>query len=83
MLDEAPLIVAAGADVERRMTLALGAGAVAALRETVVLGRDGERPGTLVSSPARRRSTGARCCTTGCACATATRTSRSRPVIGC
>jgi len=50
VLDEAPLIVAAGADVERRMTLTLGAGAVAALRETVILGRDGERPGTLVSS---------------------------------
>ena len=49
VLDEAPLIVAAGADVERRMTLALGAGAVVALRETVVLGRVGERPGTLAS----------------------------------
>jgi len=50
VLDEAPLIVAAGADVERRCTLQLGAGAVAALRETVVLGRDGERPGTLSSA---------------------------------
>jgi urease accessory protein len=50
VLDEAPLIVAAGADVERRCTLALGEGAVAALRETVVLGRDGEPPGTLVST---------------------------------
>jgi urease accessory protein len=50
VLDEAPLIVARGADVERRMTIALGAGAVAALRETVILGRDGERPGTLSSS---------------------------------
>ena len=50
VLDEAPLIVAAGADVERRMTLTLGTGAVAALRDTVILGRDGERPGTLSSS---------------------------------
>jgi len=50
VLDEAPLIVSCGADVERRMTIALGVGAVAALRETVILGRDGERPGTLLSS---------------------------------
>jgi urease accessory protein len=50
VLDEAPLIVAAGADVEWHCTLALGEGAVAALRETVVLGRDGEPPGTLVST---------------------------------
>ena len=50
VLDEAPLIVAHGADVERRCTIELAAGAVAALRETVVLGRDGERPGTLSSS---------------------------------
>jgi urease accessory protein len=50
VLDEGPLIVAAGADVERRCTIELEAGAVAALRETVVLGRDGESPGTLDSS---------------------------------
>jgi urease accessory protein len=50
VLDEAPLIVAAGANVERRGTLALADGAVAALRETVVLGRDGEPPGTLAST---------------------------------
>ncbi len=50
VLDEAPLIVAAGADVERHMTLTLGAGAVVALRDTVILGRDGERPGTLSSA---------------------------------
>ena len=49
VLDEAPLIVAQGADVERRVALTLAAGAVVALRETVVLGRAGERPGTLVS----------------------------------
>jgi urease accessory protein len=50
VLDEAPLIVAAGADVERRCSIRLAAGAMAALRETVVLGRDGERPGTLSSA---------------------------------
>ncbi len=50
VLDEAPLIVAAGAFVERRLTLALEPGAIAALRETVVLGRDGELPGTLDST---------------------------------
>jgi urease accessory protein len=49
-LDEAPLIVALGADVERRCTLTLGAGAIVATRETVVLGRDGEAPGTLAST---------------------------------
>lgn len=50
VLDEAPLIVAHGADVERRCTIELATGACATLRETVVLGRDGERPGTLSSS---------------------------------
>lgn len=50
VLDEGPMIVAAGADVERRCTIELEAGAAAALRETVVLGRDGEPPGTLDSS---------------------------------
>jgi urease accessory protein len=50
VLDEGPLIVAAGADVERRCTIELEAGAVAALHETVVLGRDGEPPGRLDSS---------------------------------
>jgi urease accessory protein len=49
VLDEAPLIVAAGAAVTRRCTVELHDGAVAALRETVVLGRDGEPPGTLDS----------------------------------
>jgi urease accessory protein len=50
VLDEAPLIVAAGAHVTRRCTVTLqGPGAVAVLRETVVLGRDGEPPGTLDS----------------------------------
>jgi len=50
VLDEAPLIVAAGAFVERRCTIELAEGAVAALRETVVLGRDGEEPGALNST---------------------------------
>lgn len=50
VLDEAPLIVTAGAYVERRFTLTLAENAIAALRETVVLGRDGEPPGTLDSS---------------------------------
>ncbi len=49
VLDEPPLIVAQGADVERRCSLTLEEGAIVALRETVVLGRDGESPGTLIS----------------------------------
>ncbi len=47
VLDEGPLIVAAGATVRRRCAVQLDAGAVALLREVVVLGRDGEPPGTL------------------------------------
>ena len=50
ILDEGPLIVAAGACVVRRCTIELEAGAVAAVRETVVLGRDGEPPGALDSA---------------------------------
>jgi urease accessory protein len=50
VLDEGPLIVSEGADVQRRCTIELEAGAVAALRETIVLGRDGEAPGTLDSA---------------------------------
>lgn len=50
VLDEGPLIVAAGAAVRRRCTIELAAGAVAALRETLVLGRDGEQPGSLDGS---------------------------------
>lgn len=45
VLEEAPLIVAAGADVERSATIVLAAGAVAALRDVVVLGRTGEPGG--------------------------------------
>jgi len=47
VLDEGALIVSAGAEVQRRCTIELEAGAVAAVRETVVLGRDGEAPGAL------------------------------------
>jgi urease accessory protein len=50
VLDEGALIVSEGADVQRRCTIELEAGAVAALRETIVLGRDGETPGTLDSA---------------------------------
>ncbi len=50
VLDEGPLILSAGADVHRRCTVELEAGAIAAVRETIVLGRDGEAPGTLDSA---------------------------------
>ncbi|MBL0886538.1 urease accessory protein UreD [Myceligenerans indicum] len=43
-----PFVVAAGADVRRTTTARLGAGARLTLRETVVLGRAGERGGDLV-----------------------------------
>ena len=49
VFDEAPLIAAAGAAVVRVCTIELADGAVAAWRETVVLGRDGEPPGALDS----------------------------------
>lgn len=45
--DAWPFVVAQGADVTRRTDVALGADAVARLRETLVLGRDGERGGRL------------------------------------
>jgi urease accessory protein len=50
VLDEPPLIVAEGADVVRTIRLTLGPGAVAAVRDLVVLGRAGEGPGRLDSS---------------------------------
>jgi urease accessory protein len=50
VLDEGPLIVAGGAQVERRCVIELEHGAVAAVRETLVLGRDGEPPGALDST---------------------------------
>jgi hypothetical protein len=49
IFDEAPLIVAAGAHVQRTATIQLEGGAVAALRDTVVLGRHGEPAGVLYS----------------------------------
>jgi urease accessory protein len=47
ILEDAPLIVAEGADVVRTTTIALGDGAVAAVKDVVVLGRAGEGPGRL------------------------------------
>jgi urease accessory protein len=42
---EQPLILAAGAELERRLTLRLAEGARAVHRDTLVLGRHGEEPG--------------------------------------
>lgn len=50
VLDDPVLIVAADADVRRSCTIALEAGAVAVLRDGVVLGRGGEPPGALEST---------------------------------
>jgi urease accessory protein len=50
VLDEPPLIVAEGAQVVRRTRLDLAPGAIAAVRDIVVLGRSGERPGLLDSA---------------------------------
>ena len=50
VLEDPPLIVAASAHVERKTTVRLAAGAVVALRETIVLGRAGEAGGRLVST---------------------------------
>jgi urease accessory protein len=47
VLDEPPLIVPAGADVLRTTRIELAEGAVAAWRDTVILGRAGEGPGRL------------------------------------
>ena len=49
-LDEPPLIVAEGAAVTRRTSLELAAGAVATVKDIVVLGRAGEGPGRLDST---------------------------------
>ena len=49
VLEDAPLVVAEGADVVRTTTIRLGAGAVAIVRDLVVLGRAGEGPGRLES----------------------------------
>lgn len=50
VLDEPPLIVAQRADVVRRITIELAPGAVAHVRDIVVLGRAGEGPGRLDST---------------------------------
>jgi urease accessory protein len=47
VLDEPPLIVAEGAHVVRRVRIELAEGAVAAVRDIVVLGRSGEGRGRL------------------------------------
>jgi len=44
-----PFVVAHGADVQRQTALQLGTTSRVVLRETLVLGRSGEEPGTLVS----------------------------------
>jgi urease accessory protein len=49
ILDEPPLIVAEGADVVRRVAIALADEAVVAMRDVVVLGRAGEGRGRLDS----------------------------------
>jgi len=48
-LEDAPLVVAEGADVVRTTTIRLGVGATAVVRDLVVLGRAGEGPGRLES----------------------------------
>jgi urease accessory protein len=50
ILNDAPLIVAEGADVTRRVRIEIAQGAVATVREIVVLGRAGEAPGRLDST---------------------------------
>ena len=48
-LEDAPLVVAEGADVVRTTTIRLGDGATAVVRDLVVLGRAGEGRGRLES----------------------------------
>ena len=50
VLDEPALVVCDGATVRRRTLLRLGPGAVAAVREAVVLGRTGERGGAVAAT---------------------------------
>ena len=50
-----PFVVAQGADVVRSTTIDLAPGACLRLRETLVLGRSGEAPGSLVSRTDVRR----------------------------
>jgi len=48
-LEDAPLVVTEGADVQRITTIRLAAGAQATVIDTVILGRAGEGPGRLDS----------------------------------
>lgn len=57
--DALPFVVADGADVDRRTDVRLGRGAVTLLRETLVLGRTGERGGRLRSRTRATDETGA------------------------
>ncbi|MGO1278019.1 MAG: urease accessory protein UreD, partial [Cellulosimicrobium funkei] len=57
--DALPFVVADGADVDRRTDVRLGRSAVALLRETLVLGRTGERGGRLRSRTRATDETGA------------------------
>lgn len=50
-----PFVVADGAEVDRGLELDLAAGACAAVRETLVLGRSGERGGQVTARTAIRR----------------------------
>jgi urease accessory protein len=50
VLDSLPWVSAHGSRVERSLAVDLGAGATLLARETIVLGRSGEGPGTLVSA---------------------------------
>lgn len=52
-----PFVVSRGANVRRHTTIDLADGAVACLRETLVLGRSGESGGAIRSSMTVRRST--------------------------
>jgi urease accessory protein len=50
-----PFVVSQGADVDRRIRIRYAAGARLAVRETLVLGRSGERPGMVRQSASVRR----------------------------
>jgi urease accessory protein len=56
--EDAPLVVAEGADVARSTVIRLGAGATAVVRDVVVLGRAGEAPGRLESVLRARNAEG-------------------------
>lgn len=56
--DGLPFVVSDGADVRRRTTIELADGAGLRLRETVVLGRSGERGGTIMIDTAVRDARG-------------------------